>query len=313
VELYIIKRSKTSTKRNFLEKRVVASFLNKYSGIFAIFLLLITFLCKEELFLVRVCMFAVISDIHSNLEALTAVLADIESRGIETIYCLGDVVGYGPNPKECLNLIIDKSQWCVLGNHDYAVFYEPTNFNYAAEQASFWTREVLETEGEKQQGDRRWSFLGQMPMRQTLKTKLGTNAAVIDFVHASPRRPVNEYIFPDDVYNNPLKVRLLFERVKHICFVGHTHMPGVFLDEPDFYLPSELGNIYPIVEDEKAIINIGSVGQPRDKDNRASYVYVNENKVHFVRIEYDFETTMKKILAIEKLDNFHAERLRDGR
>ena len=258
-------------------------------------------------------MFAVVSDIHSNLEALTAVLADIESRGIETIYCLGDVVGYGSNPKECLDLIINKSQWCVLGNHDYAVFYEPTNFNFAAEQASFWTREVLETEGEKQQGDRRWNFLGQMPMRQTLNTRLGTNTAVIDFVHASPRRPVNEYIFPDDVYSNPLKVRLLFERVKHICFVGHTHMPGVFLDEPDFYLPSELGNVYPIVEGEKAIINIGSVGQPRDKDNRASYVYVNENKVHFVRIAYDFETTMKKILAIKQLDSFHAERLRDGR
>ena len=260
-------------------------------------------------------MFAVISDIHSNLEALTAVLADIESRGIKTIYCLGDVVGYGPNPKECLDLIIDKTQWCVLGNHDYAVFYEPTNFNYAAEQASFWTREVLETEEEKQQGDRRWSFLGQLPMRRTLKPAEGggINTAIMDFVHASPRRPINEYIFPEDVYSNPLKVRLLFERVKHICFVGHTHMPGVFLDEPDFYLPSELGSAYPIVKDEKAIINIGSVGQPRDKDNRASYAYVSENKVHFVRIAYDFETTMKKIFAIEQLDNFHAERLRDGR
>jgi diadenosine tetraphosphatase ApaH/serine/threonine PP2A family protein phosphatase len=90
-------------------------------------------------------------------------------------------------------------------------------------------------------------------------------------------------------------------------------MPGVFLDEPDFYLPDELGGVYPIIEEEKAIINIGSVGQPRDKDNRASYVYVEENKVHFVRLEYDFETTMKKIHAIDRLDNFHAERLRDGR
>ena len=258
-------------------------------------------------------MFAVLSDIHSNLEALTTVLADIERRGIKTIYCLGDVVGYGPNPRECLDLIIEKAKWCVLGNHDYAVFYEPTNFNYGAEQASFWTREVLESEEEKQPRDRRWSFLGELPMRQTLKTEPGSNTPIIDFVHASPRRPVNEYIFPDDVYTNPVKVRLLFERVKHICFVGHTHMPGVFLDEPDFYLPGELGNTYPIIDEEKAIINIGSVGQPRDKDNRASYVYVNENKVHFVRLEYDFETTMKKITAIEQLDNFHAERLRDGR
>ena len=258
-------------------------------------------------------MFAIISDIHSNLEALTTVLADIEKRGISTIYCLGDVIGYGPNPAECLDLIIEKTKWCVMGNHDYATLYEPTNFNYAAEQASFWTREVLEIEQEKNLRDNRWSFLGDLPMRRTLKTKLKTTSAVIDFVHASPKRPINEYIFPDDVYTNPLKVRVLFERVKHVCFVGHTHLPGVFLDEPDFYLPSELGDAYPIIENEKAIINIGSVGQPRDKDNRASYVYVEDNKANFVRLEYDFEKTMEKIKAIDQLDNFHAERLREGR
>jgi len=257
--------------------------------------------------------FAIISDIHSNLEALTAVLGDIEKRGIETIYCLGDVIGYGPDPKECLDLIIKKTQWCVLGNHDYAAFYEPTNFNYGAEQASFWTRDVLEAEQQNDSRNKRWSFLGELPMRRTLKTKLGRNTAIIDFIHASPRKPINEYIFPDDVYTNPIKVRVLFERVKHICFVGHTHLPGVFLDEPDFYLPDELGDVYPIVDKERAIINIGSVGQPRDKDNRASYAYVDGNEVNFVRLAYDFDTTVEKIKAIERLDNFHAERLRDGR
>ncbi|MHC4497971.1 MAG: metallophosphoesterase family protein [Planctomycetota bacterium] len=258
-------------------------------------------------------MFAVISDVHSNLEALLTVLADIESRGIKTVYCLGDVIGYGPNPRECLDLIIERTKWCVLGNHDYAVFYEPTNFNYGAEQASFWTRGVLETERAADSRNRWWRFLGELPMRRTLKTKLGANTGIVEFIHASPRRPVNEYIFPDDVYTNPLKVRLLFERVRHICFVGHTHLPGVFLDEPDFYLPEELGNVYPVVDKEKAIINIGSVGQPRDKDRRASYVYVDEDKVHFVRLEYDLETTVKKIKAIEQLDDFQAERLREGR
>ncbi len=258
-------------------------------------------------------MFAIISDIHSNLEALTTVLNDIESRGIETIYCLGDVVGYGPNPKECLDLIMEKTKWCVLGNHDYAVFYEPTNFNYGAEQASFWTRSVLEDEQTDEIRGKRWSFLGELPVKRTLKTKLGSNATVIDFIHASPRRPINEYIFPDDVYTNPLKVRLLFEKVKHICFVGHTHLPGVFLDEPDFYLPDELGNVYPMVDKEKAIINIGSVGQPRDKDKRSSYIYIEDNEVHFVRLEYDIETTAKKIKAIDRLDDFQADRLFEGR
>lgn len=258
-------------------------------------------------------MFAVISDIHSNLEALMTVLADIEKRGIKMIYCIGDVIGYGPNPTECLDLVIKKTKWCILGNHDYAVFYEPTNFNFAAEQASFWTRDVLEHESTKELRDKRWQFLGDLMMRKSVKAKLGGTAVVIDFVHASPRKPINEYIFPDDVYTNPMKVQVLFERVKHICFVGHTHLPGVFLDEPDFYLPDELGNVYPIIPDEKAIINIGSVGQPRDGDSRASYTYVDGNKLHFVRLEYDLETTIKKIKAIERLDNFHAERLREGR
>jgi predicted phosphodiesterase len=258
-------------------------------------------------------MFAIISDIHSNLEALTTVLNDIESRGIETIYCLGDVVGYGPNPKECLDLIMEKTKWCVLGNHDYAVFYEPTNFNYGAEQASFWTRSILESEQDDDTRGQRWNFLGELPVKRTLKTKLGSHAAVIDFIHASPRRPINEYIFPDDVYTNPLKVRLLFEKVKHVCFVGHTHLPGVFLDEPDFYLPDELGNVYPIVDKEKAIINIGSVGQPRDKNKKLSYVYVEDNQVHFVRLDYDIEATAKKIKAIDRLDNFQADRLSEGR
>ena len=258
-------------------------------------------------------MFAVISDIHSNLEALSTVLEDIEKRGIKTIYCLGDVVGYGPNPRECLDLVIEKAKWCVLGNHDYAVFYEPTNFNYAAEKASFWTRQALETEEERDLSDQRWSFLGRLPMRRTLKTKLVTHAATIDFIHASPRKPINEYIFPDDVYSNMIKIRALFDRVKHICFIGHTHLPGVFLDEPDFYLPDELGGVYPIIENERAIINIGSVGQPRDRDNRASYVYVEGNELNFVRLEYDYETTMEKILAIDELDDFHAERLQEGR
>ena len=257
---------------------------------------------------------ALISDIHANLEALEAVLAHIRAQGdVERIYCLGDVVGYGPNPKKCLDLIIEKTKWCVLGNHDYAVFYEPTNLNYAAEQASFWTRHILETEKLKPQRGKRWNFLGQLPMKKTMEAKTISESAKIDFVHASPRKPINEYIFPDDVYTNTIKIKVLFARVEHICFVGHTHLPGVFLDEPDFYLPEELGHVYPIVDGEKAIINIGSVGQPRDRDNRASYVYVEGNEVNFVRLKYDYETTAKKILATKELDPFHAERLRDGR
>ncbi|MFH1614310.1 MAG: metallophosphoesterase family protein [Planctomycetota bacterium] len=258
-------------------------------------------------------MFAIISDIHSNIEALTVVLEDIDKRGIGTIYCLGDVVGYGPDPRLCLDLVIERTENCVMGNHDYGVFYEPTNFNLGAERASYWSRSFLESESSVKLRNARWEFLGHQKMRWQLKKKLNGVKAKLDFVHASPRRPINEYIFPDDVYTNPSKISLCFERVEHVCFIGHTHLPGVFLDDPDFYSPDELGNVYPIVESEKAIINVGSVGQPRDRDNRASYAYIEGNEVHFVRLEYDFEKTSQKIFAVEELDDFEGTRLAEGR
>ena len=258
-------------------------------------------------------MFAVISDIHSNIEALSVVLEDIEKRGIKKIYCLGDILGYGPNPKECLDLIIEKTDLCVIGNHDYAVLYEPTNFNLGAEQAAYWCREMLEAETDKELSEKRWNFLGRLSMRETRHLSLGEIKTTVDFVHASPRRPINEYVFPDDVFTSPVKVSTLFEKIKHVCFIGHTHLPGVFLDDPDFYSPDELGESYPIVPDEKAIINVGSVGQPRDRDNRASYVYVKGNEVKFVRLEYDYKKTAEKIYEIESLDNFEGDRLNEGR
>ena len=258
-------------------------------------------------------MFAIISDIHSNLEALTTVLTDIESRGIETVYCLGDIVGYAANPKECLDLVMEKAEFAILGNHDYAVLYEPTNFNFGAEAAAYWTRETLELEQESNLSNKRWRYIGAQQMRWTLDLTIGNVKAHMDFVHASPRKPINEYVFPDDVYTAPGKINALFERTKHICFIGHTHLPGVFLEDPDFYTPDELGDVYPVLEKERAIINVGSVGQPRDRDNRASYVYVQDNEVHFVRLQYDYETTARKIYEVDELDNFEGDRLAEGK
>ncbi len=240
-------------------------------------------------------------------------MADIDNRGIKNVYCLGDIVGYGPNPCECLDLVIDHAKICVLGNHDYAVLYEPTNFNTGAEAASYWTRDVLEKSGTEQDRKKRWEYIGHQQMRYTTTQKLGDVEATIDLCHASPRKPINEYVFPDDVYTTPMKLNALFDRVKHTCFIGHTHLPGVFLEDPDFYAPEELGDEYPIIPDEKAIINVGSVGQPRDRDPRASYAYIEDNIVHFVRLEYDHKTTAEKIYAIERLDDFEGDRLAEGR
>ena len=253
-------------------------------------------------------MFALISDIHSNIEALSAVLEDIDRRGIERIVCLGDVVGYGPNPRECIDLVIERCEFCICGNHDHAVFYEPFNFNLGAERACYWTRQVLEDEPDKTLRERRWEFLGKLPVRYVYEDML--------FVHGSPRRPVNEYLFADDVYSNPHKLMANFERLEQVaCFVGHTHVPGVFVDDPYFESPDELPEqgVYEIAEDDKVIINVGSVGQPRDRDPRTAYGVIDEGRVECVRLEYDVERTVDKILRTPELDDFLGHRLFEGR
>jgi predicted phosphodiesterase len=257
-------------------------------------------------------MFAVISDIHGNTEALTAVLEDIASRRIRDIVCLGDVVGYGPEPKQCLDLMREHARLTLMGNHDYAVLYEPNQFNMSAESASFWTRQELEAEPDAEKRSARWDFLGALLVKHTVSgEKLGFGE--LAFVHGSPRRPINEYIFPDDVYNAPNKVQTALERVGHLCFVGHTHVPGVFTDTPDFYSPDELECVYEVNPDRKAIINVGSVGQPRDRDNRASYVLVEPGVVRFIRVAYAVDVVIQKVHAIGELDDYLGLRLMEGR
>jgi diadenosine tetraphosphatase ApaH/serine/threonine PP2A family protein phosphatase len=250
---------------------------------------------------------ALISDIHANLEALTTVLADIDRRGIKRIVCLGDIIGYGPNPRECLDIIIDRCEWALMGNHDYAVMYEPTNFNAGAEAAAFWTRRQFELEPDAARRNRWWKFLGGLQIRQFFGNDLMA-------VHGSPRRPINEYVFADDVTTAPTKMQQIFDRVERACFVGHTHVQGVFTDEPDFYAPAELGNKYEFDERERVVINVGSVGQPRDRDPRSAYTILHGDEgVEFVRIEYDIKAVVRKVEAIPDLNDFFGHRLLEGR
>ncbi|NLX07113.1 MAG: metallophosphoesterase, partial [Phycisphaerae bacterium] len=247
-----------------------------------------------------------ISDIHSNIEALQAVFDDIARRSIRRVICLGDVVGYGPNPCECLDLIIERCEACICGNHDQAVFYEPYSFNIGAERAALWTRQVLESEPNNALRNRRWDFLGKLPVKHR-----GDGFVC---VHGSPRKPINEYLFPDDVYSNPNKLLDNFRRLDEpTCFVGHTHVPGVLLDDPYFDPPDELAEPNQFELGEQAIVNVGSVGQPRDRDWRASYVVMNEETVEFVRVEYDLEKTAAKIKKVPEIDDFLGERLKEGR
>jgi len=284
---------------------------------------------------------ALISDIHGNLEALEAVLAHIETQSIEEIYCLGDIVGYGPNPRECIDRVTDCAV-CLLGNHDQAALFDPEGFNAGAERAIFWTRKQLES-GEREGNERRWDFLGELP-------RVHREPGLM-FVHGSARNPLNEYVFPEDIYNQR-KMERIFSLVERYCFQGHTHIPGVFTEGLDFISPEECQFVYTLGE-TKALINVGSVGQPRNGDSRGSYVILTDEaaqdgepqvlqeqgppgqdeqdgdegassptaptgpagavRVEFQRVEYNLETTVEKIYAIPDLDNFLGDRLRDGR
>ncbi len=257
-------------------------------------------------------MLAIISDIHSNTEALKAVLDDIARRDVEQIICLGDVVGYGPEPKGCLDMVMDRVSVTLMGNHDYAVMFEPNKFNIGAEAAAFWTRRQIETEVDEDKRNAYWDFLGRLPVKHTIPAGELVMGEMV-FVHGSPRRPINEYVFPDDIYSNPGKIQVLLDRFDCMCFIGHTHVPGVILEAPDFYSPEELDGVYNVKPGIKALINVGSVGQPRDRDKRASYVIVEPGAVRFIRVEYDVDSVIEKVSSIPELDDYLGARLKEGR
>lgn len=249
---------------------------------------------------------AIISDIHSNLEAFEAVLADIDANKIDEIYCLGDLVGYGPNPIECIDRMRQlgsRIKICLLGNHDQATIFDPEGFNAVAERAIYWTRGELEgARGPRAQ--ERLVFLCEIPRSHRVGDFM--------FVHGSPRNPLNEYVFFDDIYEEG-KMEKLFSVIPQYCFQGHTHVPGVFTEDLHYYSCQELPNGVYELGAQKLMINVGSVGQPRDRDPRACYVIMEDGKIEFRRIPYNLDVTCRKIAAIPELDNFLGDRLRLGK
>ena len=244
---------------------------------------------------------AVISDIHSNLEAFQAVLEDIQQFEVDQLICLGDVVGYGPNPCECIDLAM-KCDLVILGNHDQGALFDPEGFNVGAERAIFWTREQLE-HATGPNAEKRWEFLGERP-------RMFKDGDFL-FVHGSARNPLNEYVFPEDIYN-PRKMERIFQIVDKYCFQGHTHVPGIFTENLNFYSPADVDYAYRF-DGTKTLVNVGSVGQPRDGDPRACYVLLEDDGLRYRRVEYDIDTTIAKIHAIPELDRFLGDRLRVGR
>lgn len=236
------------------------------------------------------------SDVHSNLEALEAVLKDFKKEKLNKLYFLGDAVGYGPNPNECVELIQKTAQKPLMGNHDYAVLdMMGTNwFNQYAKEAIEWTKKNLS--------------------EKSLET---ISRYLMDFrfdnfhlVHSTPKEPQNwDYIFSLDEAEENFS---FFNRP--VCLIGHSHRPFIikkYQNRPCSLVEEEEVKL----EDQfKYLINIGSVGQPRDGDNRSCYLIYNDQKkfLRLKRVPYDVKKTQKKMKKA-KLPQFLIDRLALGR
>jgi len=231
--------------------------------------------------------YAIIADIHSNLAALTAVLDDIKNQSrIDEICCLGDIVGYGPDPQECIAILRQTTEICVAGNHDWAVIgskneVDISEFNPDAANADLWTAQQL--------NDEDMEYLSNLP--------LVIEKGDFTLVHGSPRDPVREYLLSADAAHQSLayfKTRF--------CLVGHSHQPIVFTfnEAGDcsgrYFLPDSPEST---AIEGQLIINPGSVGQPRDGNPDAAYAIYDskEQLIRLYRVPYDIRSTQEKMKA----------------
>ncbi|MHC4253512.1 MAG: metallophosphoesterase family protein [Planctomycetota bacterium] len=240
---------------------------------------------------------AIISDVHGNLEALKAVFEDITHQNVDRVVCLGDVVGYGPDPNECMRMVMDRCAFTLVGNHEDAVLHGAEGFNPLAEEAMKWTRDQVRDK----------DILRFLAAQQS--AKLEGNRL---YVHGSVKDSLVDYVREAESY---VSFRRLVEEINesfklfNICFTGHNHR--AFLGTKEGSLVPHMGNMRFHVEEEKLYVCVGAVGQPRDEDARACYVVYDGSTVHYHRVPYDVATTAGKIRAYG-LPDYLAERLFTG-
>ncbi len=242
--------------------------------------------------------YAILSDVHGNLHALDAVLADLQAEKPDRVVFLGDAVGYGAFPNECVARLRAVAEIMLMGNHEYAVLHpeERTVFNPYARQAIEWTDQQLTPENR--------SFLAQRPLKAQLE-------AGVCAVHASPHNPL-EWLY----ILQPAQAQVQFRFFEGwLCLFGHTHVPVVYREaqgpEAEVLLLGE-GTLR-LDPEARYLINPGSVGQPRDQDPRASYLLLDTEArtLEIRRLPYPIEQAQAAILAAG-LPSFLAERLAIG-
>jgi diadenosine tetraphosphatase ApaH/serine/threonine PP2A family protein phosphatase len=247
---------------------------------------------------------ALVSDVHGNLPALQAVLDDSRAQGADEWWCLGDIVGYGPEPVACMELLRERCSAVLRGNHEQAVLDGPFGFNPMAAAAIHWTRtQLLRSPGARE-------FIAGLPERIDRPTAT--------LVHGSPAQPLDEYLFQEDALDQvprqldySPKLARCFQLIDRPCFIGHTHVPGVIRADLGWTSPQDCDNRFD-TRGESCIVNVGSVGQPRDGDVRASYALFDGRTVTFRRVSYDVAATAAAIRAAHGLPEVLALRLEEG-
>lgn len=238
--------------------------------------------------------YAILSDIHGNLDALKAVLRSLDTENIDSYVCLGDIVGYGPQPAECLHEIQKYANIVVAGNHDFAACdkLNISTFNVLAKEAILWTRNRL-SEADTQ-------YLFGLPLEE--------KAEGCHFVHGTLCAP-ELFDYVQSAYDAYLTMSKMDGAV---CFIGHSHVPITFLLGESVYYT--VRDTIPVGRFEKAVVNVGSVGQPRDKDPRACFAIYDtkDQTVQLRRAAYDIDSVVGKINEAG-LPVSLGERLRVGR
>lgn len=236
--------------------------------------------------------YAIISDIHGNFEALQAVLKDTKKQRVDEVVCLGDLVGYGADPNECVEAVREAAEKVVAGNHDWAAIGKLglDYFNAAAKMAAEWTGEVLTEENR--------TYLRDLPL--TLEVEEG-----FVLVHSSPTAP-DQWMY---VFHPGQAARDFSAFSQQVCFIGHTHQPAVFTDNGGFHLGQSLAD-FRMGMGTRYLVNVGSVGQPRDGNPDAAYCVFDSEKLslRIRRVEYDVAQSSLKIVR-NKLPKSLAERL----
>lgn len=239
--------------------------------------------------------YAIVSDLHGNLEAFLKVLECVDSMGVEKVVCLGDVVGYNANPNECIDLILERDIPTICGNHDAVAcgIEEPWGFNPIALSAAMWTREHL--------SKKNLEWLKGLPDVRTF------DAFII--AHGSPNdRDCYLFSWEDVLPHFPF----VEEQGRKLCFFGHTHCPGIFSSDGMYAVDAD--SKFTLSNDKVFFINPGSVGQPRDGDPRAAFGILDTatNVYQQMRVEYPIQQAAERVID-SGLPSFLAERLFLGR